>query len=912
MKKNVRFLLIIAVMFTTGYLYSQTKTNIKMLNQLSVKLDKDWKEKQVRVIEYSKANNIPKSYESDEGVYYEMVDVIDNKPIYYRTDNYGAAVTTRVNQLWEGGNSGLELSGVGYNQLGEWDGGNVLVSHQEFTDQGASRVTVMDGAHATHYHSTHVAGTMVAAGIVNNAKGMAYGGLLKSWQWSNDESEMAAAAANGLEISNHSYGFVVGWDHNNGNWVWHGNSSISPDEDYKFGFYDSGSRQWDQIAANAPYYLIVKSAGNDRGDGPSNSGNGVAERDGGDDGYDCISPKGIAKNILTVGAVNEVDQYTGPESVVMSSFSCWGPADDGRIKPDIVGKGVGMYSTMDGNNSDYGTLQGTSMSAPNVSGSMALLQSYYQDTHNDEVMRSATLKALVLHSADEAGEHIGPDYIFGWGLMNAERAVAVITDDVNQNVIDEQLLTSGDVYTRTVVVPEGKQLRTTICWTDPAGSPVSAQLNPDDIMLVNDLDLKIEDQSGNTFYPYSLSRNNPSAAATTSTKNYVDNVEMIYLDNIEPGTYTITVDYDGTLSGGEQAFSIIISGIDEYTTLPTCSGNIATPEDGGTDAFINQTVSWDMAQFATSYDVYFGTDGNGVSKPTNIFNGVNFLTNEFVTLLETNTTYYLQVSPRNNLGANNDCEQIWSFTTMDAISQFPYIVDIEEVTTPDLPSKWQTVSFNDVSWFSSDQASNSGDKSMACYNTGGFVKAELDNWFISPPLNIDLGKEYMISYYYKNLLPGNNESITLFWGTTPMVDDLTNVVSEQIDFTNSNWVESKTLFIPEEEGAIYLGFQMNSSFGYGGFIDDIKIENWGTVGINDDYDDDKVSIYSNSNDIIIDVGGRWNNSDIIITNMFGQIIYRDKVYENATINIPQNSQTGLYIVSLFKNSEKFTRKLFVR
>ena len=911
MKKITNYLLLLAVIFVSEQLFAQTETNVEALNKMSEDFEIAWKEKEARVVEYSRLNNIPISFESVEGAYYEMVDVINGQPEYYRTDNFGAAMTTRANELWEGGNSGLELTGEGYNQLGEWDGGNVRVSHQEFTDQGASRVTVMDGAHATHYHSTHVAGTMVAAGIMSDAKGMAYGGLLKSWQWSNDESEMAAAAANGLEISNHSYGFVNGWDHNNGNWVWRGSSSISADEDYAFGFYDSGSRQWDQIAFNAPYYLIVKSAGNDRGEGPSNAGNGAPEVDGGDDGYDCISPRGIAKNILTVGAVNEVSNYNGPESVVMSNFSCWGPVDDGRIKPDIVGKGVGVYSAMDGSNNDYGTLQGTSMSAPNVSGSMALLQLHYQNTHNDEVMRASTLKALVLHSADEAGEHEGPDYIFGWGLMNAERAAGIISDDVSQNVIDEQLITSGEVFTREVVVPEGKDLRVTICWTDPAGTPVSPQLNPSDIMLVNDLDIKIEDSNSNIYFPYSLDRDNPSAAATTTMKNYVDNVEMIYMQDIEPGTYTITVDHDGSLMGGEQAFSIIISGIDEYTSFPECAAGLNTPNDGSMDAFINQIVSWEMAPFATSYDVYFGSNGDGTTTPTNIFNGENFITNEFTTLLEPSTTYYLQVSPRNNIGANNECEQIWSFTTMEVISQYPYLIDLENVNIPALPEYWQTISFTDVSWFSSSQAGNSGSKSMACYNTSGFVKDELNDWLISPPLNVEMGYEYMISYFYKNLLPGTNESLTLYWGNTPMVDDLTNIISEQVDFSNNNWAESRTLFIPQNNEPIYLGFQMNSEFGYGGFIDDIQIENWGTVDITDNKTDN-INIYASSGSIVVDADDYWNNATILVANMLGQNVYNGRFSDESNNKIPMGGNTGIFVISLTKKGNLFTKKIFVK
>ncbi len=908
MKKITYYIFIVTLLFFSQQIISQTVTNTEKLLQLSEELDAAWKEKEQRVADYIQRNDVPKSYESLEGVFYEMIDVIDGKPVYYRTDNLGAAMTTRANEIWVGGNTGLDLSGDGYMQLGEWDAGAVLVTHQEFTDQGGSRVTQMDGPTATHYHATHVAGTMVAGGVVGNAKGMSYGGNLKAWQWSNDESEMAAAAAAGLEISNHSYGPARGWDYTNGNWVWYGSSAISPDEDYKFGFYDSGSRQWDQIAYNAPNYLIVKSAGNDRGDGPPDAGNGEPEIDGGEDGYDCISPKGVSKNILTVGAVYEVLDYTGPESVSMSDFSCWGPADDGRIKPDIVGKGVDVYSTMDSGNDEYGILEGTSMSAPNVSASMALLQLHYQNINGGDIMRASTLKALVLHSADEAGEHDGPDYIYGWGLMNTERAAGVISDNQGHDVIDEVVLSNGDTYSRNVTVPVGADFRVTICWTDIPGSPTSPQLNPSTPMLVNDLDLSIEGLGQNTYYPYSLDRENPSAAATTDGKNYVDNVEMIYIEGAEAGTYTITVDHDGTLATGGQIFSIIISGIDEYTNVPECSNGMIDPENGGINAFLNHYVTWKNALFANSYDVYFGTDGNGTSTPTNIFNGDNFTTNGFSTMLEENTTYYLQVAPRNSVGVATNCTQIWSFTTMPAISDYPYIQDMESLTIPELPEFWQQATFNDLDWFSDDITSHSGDNSMGCYYTGGFAKADFDNWFISPPFRVEHGNEYNINFYYRALIGGNPESMTLYWGNTPYVEDLTNVIYED-EFTNGGFEEANAMYIPPASGVIFFGLYLDAVQGYGTFLDDFKVSDWGTVGINDENSDD-ISIYNYSGNITVKTTDSWSGADLIISNLMGQTIYQGRLAgTEASLSISDHK--GLFIVSLMKNGDIKTKKIVI-
>ena len=71
---------------------------------------------------------------------------------------------------------------------------------------------------------------------------------------------------------------------------------------------------------------------------------------------------------------------------------------------------------------------------------------------------------------------------------------------LQQNVIDEISLAQGGTYTRTVYSSGTGPLKVTICWTDPAGTPVAAQLDPTDAMLVNDLDLRLA-KSGTTYYP---------------------------------------------------------------------------------------------------------------------------------------------------------------------------------------------------------------------------------------------------------------------------------------------------------------------------------------------------------------------------------------------------------------------------
>lgn len=905
-KLFIRTLFLTALLFSSQ-LFSQNQANVNALMQLSDTFNAKWENAQQRVAEYANENNLEVRHETSKGRLIELVDVRDGEPIYLITDNLGAGKTTRVSELWVGGSTGLDYTGEGYSQLGEWDGGHVLKTHQEFMNTGSSRATAMDGNYSTHYHATHVAGTMIAAGVVPGAKGALYGGNLKYWQWSADDSEMAAAAAAGLEVSNHSYGFIRGWNYDDG-WEWNGNAGISAVEDYKFGFYDYDAKGWDNIAHNAPNYLIVKSAGNDRGDGPTGDEH---EIDGGEDGYDCIGTRGVAKNIMTVGAVYEVLDYEGNHSVRMSDFSGWGPADDGRIKPDIVGKGVDVYSTYDGNNTDYAFSNGTSMSAPNVSGSLAMLQYHYQQTHGDTPMRSATLKGLALHTADEAGDYPGPDYIFGWGLMNAERAAQVITDDLGQNVIDEQVLVSGDTYSRDVYVPAGEDFTVTICWTDVPGNPVGAQLDPIDPMLINDLDLMISDASSTNFYPWKLDRDNPAAAATNNTKNSVDNVEQVEILNADGGTYTITVAHDGALSGGSQAFSIIVSGIDNYEVAPECSADLISPVDGGTDAFLNHNVTWMPASFASSYDVYFGTDGGGTTTPTNIFDGENFTENSFSYFMNANTTYYVQIVPKNSQGLATGCDNIWSFTTMQAISAFPYVQGMEDVSTPDLPEFWQSYDNSTLKWLSTGLISHSGSKAMACYFDGGLVENVYDNWFVSPPFAVVEGNEYNASFFYKGFIPGHSESLSVYWGYGPDVDDLTNVIMENDNITEANWAEVDHLIVPNADGVVFLGFHLKSPTGYGAFLDDVEFEDWGTVGINDITNIKDPKVYSSSNNIIVATDESWNGATINVISLVGQNIISTKHFSNSNLNMSSYG-AGVYLVRIQKDNLSFTKKLILR
>ena len=550
------------------------------------------------VLKFASRTGIPVRRELANGRVLELQRVIPGLgPKFYITNNLDAADTVSTLKVWPGQSAGLDLDGGGMT-VGEWDGGAIFAAHPDFI----GRLTQMDGATTISGHSTHVAGTLIGSGegLEPRSRGMAYAAQLNAWDWNSDTSEMALAASGGLLISNHSYGIAAGWlyigDLPPNTWWWIGGSDPSDVEDPYFGYYDSESQLWDQIAYDAPYYLIVKASGNDRSDtGPTpgeeytvidQDGNPLftstlpRDADCAPAGYDCLPTNSVAKNVLTVGAVDDVpggySALAGPSQVQMSPFSSWGPTDDGRIKPDVVGNGVFLISAWP-DSPYYAAAAGTSMAAPNVTGSLLLLQEHYEDIHGaGNFMRSATLKALAIHTADESGDADGPDYAFGWGLLNTSNAAKVITGDGGGPYrISEGSLANGaqDTVQFDVTQPNGI-LTATLVWMDPPGTPVPLSLDAPDLMLVNDLDLRVT-SGPDTYLPWILDPANPAAAATKGD-NFRDNVEQVEVVGGGAGTYSITVSHKGNLlDGSNQAYSLIIS---ETAPLPTGS-NLLIDED---------------------------------------------------------------------------------------------------------------------------------------------------------------------------------------------------------------------------------------------------------------------------------------------------------------------------------------------
>lgn len=526
----------------------------------------------------------PEPIQVGEGIWYLGPGDQDDT-LGKHSHNIRSADTINADALWTAGGLGLGLTGSGV-VVGLWDSAAVRATHREL----AGRVTVVDNVGVGH-HATHVAGTLAAVGVDPQARGMASGVTIRSRTFSNDLVELAMDAPV-IHISNHSYGFFRGWvlqDRGRGlEDVWYADRSRY-DRDPNFGKYDFDARKIDETLHANQHLLSVWSAGNDRsnqftnrqGDntyvtwlskGPFGAGwyrvtaTGMYAPPGSDGDYDCLPNGGqTAKNTLVVGAIHAIasDPYAAGD-VRMTSFSSWGPTDDGRIGVDLVANGMDVYSSFSNGDDSYGYMRGTSMAAPSVAGAMALLHEHHRNLYG-RAPKAATLKGLAIHTAFDAGNP-GPDYTFGWGVMDASAAAHLLSDSVSEasgSRIFENTYT-GQEWTFSFLADGGRAIKATLVWPDPPGLAQSsglssAILNDPTPALVNNLDLWITDEAGTVFHAWSLDPSNPSSPAVRDRLNFRDNVEQVFIESPLAGIYTLHVGHVG--ASFTQNYSLLISGM---------------------------------------------------------------------------------------------------------------------------------------------------------------------------------------------------------------------------------------------------------------------------------------------------------------------------------------------------------------
>ncbi|MBT3412916.1 MAG: S8 family serine peptidase [Candidatus Jacksonbacteria bacterium] len=224
-------------------------------------------------------------------------------------------------------------------------------------------------------HGTHVAGIIAAADNNSGAVGVApnvqiYALKVLDENGTGYASDLVAALewamANGIHITNLSFGTV-----------------LDPGSTVEQAFFDS----------NAAGILNIGAAGN----------SGTC-----DGGTNTVNYPGKYSSVLAVSATDK-DQSR-------PCFSSTG------AEVEVAAPGVDIYSTL--RSGAYGTLNGTSMAAPHVSGVAALIYSNGIADGNADGKISDDIWLQITSTADDLGS-AGIDTHFGYGIVNVESALAI-------------------------------------------------------------------------------------------------------------------------------------------------------------------------------------------------------------------------------------------------------------------------------------------------------------------------------------------------------------------------------------------------------------------------------------------------------------------------------------------------------
>lgn len=431
-------------------------------------------------------------------------------------ENYRGRIMSRSHILSQPSElGGRALLGAGV-QVGVFDGD--VEHHIDFGDRVHIQESEMPVS-SNNGHGIHVTGTMAGAGVLDPlARGVApkatmytYNFSVMSNRLSVAEKMLQAVQHFNINITQNSYGVAVG----------------KYCKYYDKFSYNGMEPSWetDYITNLHPTLLHVYSVGNDR-----------KQED------NCGHPYGSStkrsKNALYVGALNADES--------MSEYSSWGPMDDGRLLPTVVALGTNVYSTRQRNSYDLGT--GSSMACPSVSGAAILLTERYRQLNDMTLPLEALLRGAIANTAKDMGA-TGPDYQYGYGLIDASKAVQTLEQ---RWYVTNTLRAGAPSATHTIKVPSNvAALKVMLVWTDTVSSK---QYRYGEAALINDLDLAVT-HGGATTKPWVLNSSKPDAPAVRG-EDHVNNMEQVTIDNPTAGDYEVKIT-PRTISSREQQYVVV-------------------------------------------------------------------------------------------------------------------------------------------------------------------------------------------------------------------------------------------------------------------------------------------------------------------------------------------------------------------
>ncbi len=184
---------------------------------------------------------------------------------------------------------------------------------------------------------------------------------------------------------------------------------------------------------------------------------------------DVISVGAYTSRLVRVDAQGNSQTYLGSELGKLAPFSSVGPTIDNRIKPDITAPGLFVissynsyyleeeagesdrdiqvkYSTFNGRKYPWGYMQGTSMSCPFATGTIALWLQANPTLSPDDIKEIFSRTAI----QDQEGETY-PNIRWGWGKIDAYKGLLDVLGlpTASENIFEEKPYEAVSVYAGT-------------------------------------------------------------------------------------------------------------------------------------------------------------------------------------------------------------------------------------------------------------------------------------------------------------------------------------------------------------------------------------------------------------------------------------------------------------------------------
>ena len=450
----------------------------------------------------------------------------------------------------------------------------------------------------------------------------------------------------------------------------------------------------DQQLYNNPTLLHVFSAGNANN---SDCGYGAGNQWG-----NITGGHKQAKNAVATANLNG--------DGTLDNSSSRGPAHDGRLKPDISAHGANQIST-DENNA-YQVFGGTSAASPGIAGITAQLHQAYQELNGGEIAEAALLKSILLNTANDLG-NTGPDFKFGWGHVNAYRAVRTLEEQrYFKSSVD-----AGVTNTHTIDIPDNVlQARVMVYWMDPEATVMTSKA------LINDIDCWMTGTDTTQYLPWLLDPTPNATALNTPAAKGVDvlnNMEQVAIDNPAPGEYTLHVNGKELPFGAHDYWVVWEFRTAEITVTHPVGGEAFAPGE-------TVRIHWDTYGNGDDTEISYSADGGTTYNPVATVPG-NVRMRDWVVPNEISG----QVKIRVSRGTESDeSDEVFS------IAPRPANVQVIQACPDYLKISWDPVDISSASATTSYEVYVLGDKYMEPVATVTTNEAEIPTIDANPTIEL--------------------------------------------------------------------------------------------------------------------------------------------------------------------------------